>query len=313
MDGVLFLRIVSNRFMLVLLTGSSGFLGRYILRNLCSMRCTVKTLSRSSGDYKVQLDEVIPEFNERYELVVHAAGLAHLEASKSNASDIFNKVNVNGTINLLRGLEISGLPKSFVFISSVSVYGQSEGREIDENSELIATDPYGRSKIDSEAIVLDWCRENSIMCTILRLPLIVGMYPPGTLGTMINAIKKGYYFNVTGCNAKKSMVLAEDVAKVILHVSKIGGTYNLTDGYHPSIVELADLIYIQLNLGKPTNIPYWLAKYFGMLGDIFGSKSPINTKKFNKFTSSLTFNDRKAREAFGWNPIPVLEGFKMWY
>ncbi len=297
--------------MLILLTGSSGFLGGFIYRNLCSMKCKVKTLSRSSSDYQVQLDEFIPELNERYEVVIHAAGLAHFGASNSNASDIFNKVNVNGTINLLKGLEISGLPKSFVFISSVSVYGQSEGREINENSELIATDPYGRSKVVSEGIVLDWCRENKVICTILRLPLVVGMCPPGTLGTMINAIKKGYYFNITGCEAKKSMVLADDVANVILNVSRIGGTYNLTDGYHPSIVELSNHIYMQLNLGKPINIPYWLAKLIGMLGDMFGSKAPINTKKFKKFTSSLTFDDRKAREAFGWNPIPVLKGFKL--
>ena len=34
----------------------------------------------------------------------------------------------------------------------------------------------------------------SIVCTILRLPLIVGSNPPGNLGKMINGIKNGFYF-----------------------------------------------------------------------------------------------------------------------
>jgi hypothetical protein len=30
-----------------------------------------------------------------------------------------------------------------------------------------------------------------------------------------------------------------------------------------------------------------------------------------KITSTLTFDDSKARNAFGWKPTPVLEGFKI--
>jgi hypothetical protein len=46
------------------------------------------------------------------------------------------------------------------------------------------------------------------------------------------------------------------------------------------------------------------------LGDLLGNNSPVNSNKFKKIISDLTFDDSRAREAFGWNPTPVLEGFK---
>ena len=82
---------------------------------------------------------------------------------------------------------------------------------------------------------------------IFRLPLIAGPNPPGNLGVMIDGIKKNRYFNIDEGRAHKSIVMAEDVASWIAAVAPIGGTYNLTDGYHPSFAELAALIANQLD------------------------------------------------------------------
>jgi nucleoside-diphosphate-sugar epimerase len=138
---------------------------------------------------------------------------------------------------------------------------------------------------------------------------LAGQNPPGNLGAMIKGIKKGYYFNIAGGKAKKSMVLAEDVASSILKVADIGGIYNLTDGYHPSFQKISNHISIQLGKGKLVNMPLCLAKIIAKFGDLLGSKAPLNTNKLKKITSDLTFDDSKAREAFGWDPRPVLEGF----
>ena len=135
---------------------------------------------------------------------------------------------------------------------------------------------------------------------------MVGINPPGNLGDMINAIKNGYYFNIGGGRAKKSMVLAKDVAEIILKVAKIGGIYNLTDGYHPSFNELSSHISIELSRKKPLNIPFWFATIIAKLGDLVGENAPFNTRKLSKMNTNLTFNDSKARVKFGWHPIPVL-------
>lgn len=294
--------------MLCLLTGSSGFLGKVIRKNL-STSIQVRTLSRSYGDYMVELDKVIPKFNNRFEIVIHAAGLAHV--SKEINTDTFNNVNVLGTQNLLRGLELSGIPEKFVLISSVSVYGVQSGASISEKCKLMANDAYGRSKRDAEKLVFDWCKEHNVICTILRLPLVVGASPPGNLASMINGIRVNVYFNIAGGKARKSMVLAQDVAKHILKAAEVGGIYNLTDGYHPSFCELSKNIALQLGKREPRNLPLVVAKFVAMMGSVLGRRSPINSEKLSKITSDLTFDDSKARDAFGWNPTPVLEGFKL--
>ena len=296
--------------MSLLLTGHTGFLGQIIHNFLCQY-IDVFTLSRSKGDFTFLLERDIPLFDRYFEVVVHNAGKAHTLPKTDIEKQAFYDINVNGTINLLKGLELNVLPKKFVFISSVAVYGLSNGTFINESSELSAKDPYGLSKIQAENLVNDWCMKHGVICTIFRLPLIAGQNPPGNLGAMIKGTRKGYYFNIAGGSAKKSMVLASDVAKYLLKASEIGGIFNLTDGYHPSFFELSENISRQLGKNRPNNLPLLLAKVSALIGDFFGAKAPLNSDKLCKITSDLTFDDTKAREAFGWDPTPVLEGFKI--
>lgn len=293
-----------------LLTGHSGFLGQKLILKLTE-KYNLKTLSRSSGDYTISLEKFVPNFSTSFDLVVHAAGLAHFFPISDFDKDSFFDTNVNGTNNLLIGLKKSVVPKKFLFISSVAVYGASEGLNINESSNLNAKDPYGKSKIEAERIIERWCKENNVICTILRLPLVVDNNPPGNLGAMINAIKKGYYFNISGGTAKKSMVLADDVAKFILKAADVGGVYNLTDGYHPSFAELTDRISIKLSKSRPKNIPFWFANLLAKTADLVGFKSTFGTVKLKKITTSLTFDDTKARKSFGWNPTSVLNGINI--
>lgn len=295
--------------MRVLITGSSGFLGRHLLKNIPGDKVT---LGRGESDIIVDLQRGVPDLSGHFDIVVHAAGRAHFVPRTDAEKQEFFDVNVTGTKNLLIGLErLSTSLKSFIFVSSVAVYGISTGQSIDENNPLAATDAYGKSKIEAEQVVQAWCDRHGVICTILRLPLLAGPNPPGNLGSMINGIKRGYYCNIASGKARKSVVLAEDVAKIIPIVASIGGNYNLTDGYHPSFLELSELIARQLGIGKPANIPNWMATIMSKGGDILGSKAPINSDKLQKITSDLTFDDSKGRKLLGWNPTPVLEGFKI--
>ena len=228
--------------MKILLTGASGFLGKSILNEIDVKTNLVYSLCKSSSDYKVNLSKKIPHFKENFDLIIHAAGKAHEDPdTEADSKEIFD-VNVNGTLNLVKGLEKKAIPKQFVFISSVSVYGLEFGLNISENHKLQAEDPYGLSKIKAENIISEWCKKNNVICTILRLPLVVGPNPPGNLGAMIKAIENGYYVNIAGGKTRKSMVFINDVSKIILKASVVGGVFNLTDGYHPSFIEISNLI-----------------------------------------------------------------------
>lgn len=289
----------------VLITGASGFLGKIIKFNLND--CVVYELNRNSGDYHCSLENEVPDFKERFDLVIHSAGKAHSLPKTEGEKQSFFDVNVKGTQNLLKGLVNSGLPKQFVFISSVSVYGMESGILISEKAPLLAKDPYGLSKIEAEIIVQEWCNRNNVICTILRLPLLVGKNAPGNLGAMCKSIQKGLYFNVAGGTAKKSMVLASDVGKFIPVVATIGGVYNLTDGLHPNFNDLSRTVTHVYKKSKPKNMPLIIAKLLGFIGDLMGAKAPINTLKLKKITSDLTFDDAKARNNLNWNPQSVLD------
>jgi nucleoside-diphosphate-sugar epimerase len=293
----------------ILLTGANGFLGKIIIKVL-EKQYKIVALSRNSGEYRVCLDKQIPNFNNAFDMVVHAAGKAHSVPKTEEEKKQFHNVNVVGTENLLRGIEKVGVPKQFVFISSVSVYGQEFGIGINEKFPLKAKDSYGLSKIEAEELVTKWCEKHNVVCTILRLPLLVGENPPGNLGAMLKAIDKGYYFNIGGGKARKSIVLAMDVASFIPVVAPIGGIYNLTDGFHPSFEELSSAILIHRNRRKAYNLPLIIAKLIGYMGDLLGDKAPVNSLKIKKITSDLTFDDSKVRQLLKWNPESVVHYLK---
>lgn len=291
--------------MKILITGSTGFLG-VIISNILQKDNTIFGLSRTNSHYNIKLQNEVPKFIDQFEIVIHAAGKAHLKPKTILEIQDYYDVNLIGTQNLLIGLENCKIPKRFVFISSVAVYGIEIGKDINEEYPLSAKDPYGLSKIKAEKLVIDWCNKNNVICTILRLPLLVGANPPGNLGAMIKGIQKGYYFNIAGGQARKSMVLANDVAGILLKASEIGGIYNLTDGVNPNFYELSNTIGKQFGKSRIFNLPFFLAKSIALIGDIVGPKFPLDSNKLKKITSDLTFDDTKARKVLGWKPIAVM-------
>lgn len=289
----------------VLITGGNGYLGSQI-NNVLKKHYSTFILSRNNGDFLFDLSLTIPKFYNKFNIIIHCAGRAHKLNSNNFDDSHFYNVNVNGTKNLLSALHNSGLPDRFVFISSVSVYGLDTGQLISEEHPLNAKDAYGHSKIIAENIVINWCKTNNVKYTILRLPLIVSLNPPGNLGSMIRSIEKGYYFNINNGTARKSMVLAEDVANFIIKASNKGGVYNLTDGIHPSFYDLSMAIAKKRKRHKILNLPFFIAKILAIFGDFVGQSFPINKYKLLKITSTLTFDDSKAKKSFQWNPKSVV-------
>lgn len=296
--------------MKILLTGSNGFLGSCFYEIL-SKKHQVYTLSRANSDYNCNLEIEIPTLINHFDLIIHSAGKAHTIPKNEIQISQFYKVNVLGTINLLEGLKKHKLPKYFVFISSVSVYGLIEGENISETTPLLAKDPYGKSKIEAESIIQKWCENHNVICTILRLPLVVGKNPPGNLGVMIRGIKNNFYFNIAGGNAQKSMVLSIDIVNFVIIAAEVGGLYNLTDGIHPTFKDLSKRISMSLGKSFVPNMPLFLAVLLAKIGDFIGDTFPINSSKLSKIISTLTFDDSKARTTFGWKPTAVLEGLNL--
>lgn len=298
------------------ITGSNGFLGSVILKSLKKQSFTIKSIGRSSiNDICCDLALAIPKLNEKFDTIIHVAGKAHSVPINNKERNEFYQVNTEGTKNLIRGIEKSkSLPNSLVFISTVAVYCTEMGDLLDESTPRNAKDPYGLSKIIAEDYLLDWGAKNDVKITIIRPPLIVSSNPPGNLGAMIKGIKSGLYFNINGGHAKRSMVLAEDLANFIPFLSSVGGIYNLTDGYHPSFLDLSKIISKTLNKREVLCLSPFAAKLFAVSGDfleLFIKNIPYNSQMLEKMSSSLTFSDLEARK-IGWNPRPILQFPELW-
>ena len=294
----------------ILLTGGSGFLGKIIAKELGLHSLDILGRNKNS-EIICDLEIKVPKL-KHYNTIVHSAGKAHFSPNNKNESQSFFNLNVNGTGNLLKGLELNSPPNNFIYISSVAVYGLTEGNLINESNPLNANDPYGESKIKAEELIHDWCKLNNVCLTILRPPLIAGPNPIGNLGDMVNAIKKRYYFNIGTKDFRKSMVLGSDIAKVIPLISTIGGIYNITDGYHPSVREISFLIADQLKLHRPFSLPSSFINSISKTGCLlFGEKFPLNSSKMMKLLSDLTFDDSAIRKKINWNPTTILQGFKI--
>ena len=295
----------------LLFTGGTGFLGKNVMPIL-KERYEVETCGITSDDMiKANLAKEVPVLDKHYDVVLHACGKAHVVPKTEAEKQAFFDVNYQGTVNLCSALEKVGVPKSLVFISTVAVYGCEYGDLIAEEHPLNGDTPYAKSKIMAEEYLTEWCKKHNVVLGILRPSLLAGKNAPGNLGAMVNGVRKGFYMNIAGGKVVKSILMAEDIARIMPALIKKGGVYNVCDTRQPSFGELSVSVAKQLGKGKPLNIPYWMAWCMAKVGDMLGSKAPINSYKLEKMTQSLTFSNEKARRELGWEPLDVLENYKV--
>lgn len=295
----------------LLFTGASGFLGGNILPIL-EKQYRVLTVGLTQQDnYQTNIANEIPLLHEEFDIVLHAAGKAHSVPKTKEEEQVFFDVNLQGTKNICSALEKSGIPRSFIFISTVAVYGCDFGENITEEHPLNGDTPYALSKIQAEEYLKEWCEKRHVCLSIVRPSLIAGPNPPGNLGAMITGIKTGRYLSIAGGKAKKSVLMVQDIANLIPLLAEKGGVYNVCDSHHPTFGELEVIISKQLNKKNPLSIPYWMAKCMALVGDCIGKKAPINSLKLKKITESLTFSNEKAMRELGWKPMNVLDNFKI--
>lgn len=294
----------------LLFTGGTGFLGNNI-KSILDCKYNVTTIGISEqDDIKADFVAGAPNLPAKYDIVLHAAGKAHVYPKTPEEVQSFFDINYKGTINLCHSLEKFGIPKSFIFISTSAVYGVDNGNYITEDAPLLGDSPYAKSKIMAEEYLTDWSSKHGVILSILRPSLIAGRNAPGNLGAMVRGIRSGAYLSIAHGKARKSLLMAQDIANLVPLLENTGGIYNVCDNDHPSFGELESLIAKQLGKKSPLSVPYWIAKILALLGDAIG-RFPINSARLSKIVTSDTLSSRKAQTVLGWKPMSTLRYYKI--
>jgi nucleoside-diphosphate-sugar epimerase len=297
--------------MTLLFTGASGFLGQHVLP-LLEQQYEIATVGLTPEDnYTVNIANEVPQLNGQYDIVLHAAGKAHTVPKTEAEKQVFYDVNLQGTKNLCAALEQVGVPKAFIFVSTVAVYGVEYGENITEEHPLNGDTPYADSKKQAELFLQRWCQQHGVLLSIIRPSLLAGTNPPGNLGAMINGIRTGTYLSIADGRARKSVLMVEDIARLVPLLADKGGIYNVCDSEHPTFHALEALVSKQLGKRMPLSVSYWMVNVLAKIGDCLGKRAPINSMRLKKITLSLTFSNEKAKRELGWTPLNVLEHFKV--
>ncbi|HMN67518.1 MAG TPA: NAD-dependent epimerase/dehydratase family protein [Bdellovibrionales bacterium] len=314
--------------MAVLVTGATGFVGAWLTRRLSESGETVHVLHRTNSSLE-ELDGVAfvskigdvtdPESVRSacldVDTVFHLAGVVGY--SKAMRAQM-ERVNVDGTRNVVDAIQTGRKPK-LVYMSSVVAVGASfDGRPLDENSTYNVRHldlGYFETKRKAEELVVQACRQDKIDAVILNPSTIYGAADAkkGSRKTQLKVARGEFPFYTGG---GVSVVSVHDVVEAVINARTKGrrGERYILSGENITIHNLFTRI-ASLAGAEPPKIylPDLVVRAIGKSGDLLealGKKGPLNTE--NAWTAILFhwFDNAKARAELGFRPRPAQDALK---
>ena len=226
--------------MRILVTGGAGYIGSHTIVDLLKIDTEVQVIDNFSNSSEKVFENIkkitgkkifyekidLLDFNNlsaffkksKPSLVIHFAGLKSVSESMENPI-LYYDVNVNGTINLLKAMDLSGC-KEIIFSSSATVYGVPEYFPVDENHKCDPINTYGRTKYFIEHIIKDWSKNtNEKKAIILRYFNPAGAHETGFIGEDPKGIPNNLFPFITHVISGKQKEL-----------NVYGNDYNTPDG-----------------------------------------------------------------------------------
>jgi len=164
----------------ILVIGGAGYIGSHMVKMLVEKGYNVIVYDNLSTGYKdlVKVDNFIEgdladraklyETFETYNIdaVMHFAAFIEVAESVRNPSKYYNN-NVSNVINLL-DVMVEYNVNYFIFSSSAAVYGQPEKVPISEEQKLKPINPYGKTKLMVEKMLVDYETAYDLKYTCFR-------------------------------------------------------------------------------------------------------------------------------------------------
>jgi UDP-glucose 4-epimerase len=236
---------------------------------------------------KVNLYNISNNF-KKIDFIIHCAGIGSVRGF-NNEKQL--KLDANITKEVLEYIAKYSPQTKLIYISSVSVYGDSYKNKIRENSKVNPISIYAKSKILSEEFCKHYQKKFNISVVILRVSSLYG-------------------------NGLKKQVIYDSVRKILANNIFFHGTGNeIRNFLH--INDFLSLIYKIIkknfknfelyNCGGDQNIK--IALLINNLKKIIKKKiKPEFNKSFIKLNpKSLRIDNRKIKKEFKWKPIVRLD------
>jgi nucleoside-diphosphate-sugar epimerase len=207
---------------LIALTGATGFIGQYLLRELPKRGYRLRVLLRRPSDVPLDCASAVVGDLARpqnmaaaladVDAVIHSAGLAH--AMSGRPEDDYRVFNTEATIGLARAARRAGV-RRFVFLSSIRAQcGPTSEQALTETMEPRPTEAYGRSKLAAEQgladVGLDWAA--------LRLVLVYGPGVKGNMAQLMRLARSPFPLPLGSLKAQRSLLSVDNLVEAIVTV-----------------------------------------------------------------------------------------------
>lgn len=325
----------------VLVTGASGFIGTYLVKELLAQGKAVRALVRPNSQHLGKLQEMEVEILEG-DLADPAVPLKaadgiqtiyHAGSPMGNSWDEFKTAGVEATDRLIKASLAAGVER-FVQFSSLNVYdlvSAPKGAVIDEDFPLQnlnrITGPYAWAKIKCEEMALQAHEKHGLGASVVRPGMVVG--PQGR----VFFPHLGYNFQdrtfviIGGGRIELGITYVENtVDGVILAGTKpeaIGKIYNLVDDGTLTAREYIELFLDTSGVpAKIVNMPYAAIYGITMLYEAVSGLGLIKPGATSRDQlrwkqAMVRFPSDRAKQDLGWQPkVPLEDGLKRtfkWY
>lgn len=155
----------------LLVTGGSGFVGRYVEAAVRAGDFGDYEFHAPSHGWDIRDRDAVVRVVEglRPHAVLHLAAQSFVPRSFEDPRETF-EINTLGTLNLLQALKRSGFDGRFLYVSSGDVYGQVAETQMPVTEALMPAprNPYAVSKLAAEQLCLQWQRSEGLDAIVLR-------------------------------------------------------------------------------------------------------------------------------------------------
>jgi len=307
----------------ILVTGATGSVGPRIVSALIEAGCSVRTLSLDApptsawpDSVDVRLGDVtdmatVQRAMQGVEAVVHMAALLHIVNPPLEMREKYERVNVGGTATVVEAAVKAGV-KRVILASTIAVYGPSDGKILNEDSNTKPDTVYGQTKLAAEKIVLNARRaDGQPLGTVLRFGAVYGSRIKSNYRRLLQTLAHGRFIAVGNGSNRRTLVYDKDLAQAVVlaiaHPAAAGQVFNVTDGRFHTLKEI--IVAMSLALGRtppryslPVKPVRWSAGLLEDAARVIGRQSPIARATIDKYTEDIAVSGEKISRLLGFNP-----------